>query len=78
MRNCVNWYGLKLRLKVVEPGARAREHVVDVVGVRGVVVDLEIHGPVRAAVDLLARRVARREIREEVERCACAPMLYSK
>src|SRR5215472_7281744 len=47
-----------VRQKVVEPGSGGGEHIVDVVGVGGVVVDLEIDRAVRTWVNLLAGCVA--------------------
>src|SRR5271157_3274477 len=54
-------------LIVVEPGAGSREHVIDVVGVRRVVRDLQSYVAIRPVVSLLPALVARRDKREEVE-----------
>ena len=54
-------------LIVVEAGAGAGQHVVDVVGVRGIVVDLEGDVAVGPVVGLLPDLVAGGDVGEEVE-----------
>src|SRR5664279_1138868 len=53
-------------LEIIETGARTCKHGVDVVGMRGVIIDFEIHRAVRARVNLLPRRIIARHIRIEI------------
>src|ERR1700693_1271695 len=52
-------------LIVVQPGARAGQHIVDVISVRGIVIDLQRHVTVGPVIGLLPDLVARRDLREE-------------
>ena len=70
--------GTEDALIVVESGARAGEHVVDVVGVRGIVVDLEGNVAVRPVVNLLPDLVAGGEVGEEVEDVRRAHAVFEK
>ena len=65
-------------LIVVESGAGTGEHVVEVVGVRGVVVNLEGDVAVGAVVDFLADLVASGDVGEEVEDVGRSHAVFEK
>src|SRR5664279_3092690 len=56
----------EVRLVIIKTSPRTRQHIVYVVGVRRVVVDLEIHRSVRARVHLLAPRILSRYVGIEI------------
>src|SRR6185437_5393266 len=45
-------------LVIIEPGATGGQHVIDIVGVRRIVIDFKIHGAVRAVVNLFSSGIA--------------------
>ncbi len=65
-------------LIVVEAGAGTGQHVVDVVGVRGIVVNLESDVAVGAVVNLFARLVAGRDVGEEIENVRGAHAVFEE
>src|SRR5258708_23000535 len=59
--------GTEMSLKVVESGPRCLDHLLHIESMRGIVVNLEVHGTARTRVGLPQHRIAGGQVRIEVQ-----------